>query len=204
MYQTDIDQLKYIEEDDEVGKDVFPDGLFLNAIIESGYPTFRSAIKRRKLSRPMAALIREQHIPVWGSPKPERFATILDYGCGYGNDASRIGCDRYDPWWHPNKPTPPYIYITCTYVLNVIKNDEQRAEVIDKVMSLLSRSGAAFFAVRRDIHKAHPVTARSYWQLPIIMDPPAESIYKCSGFEIYRILSEDYRGKDDSRCSSSL
>lgn len=196
MYKTDINQLKYLKQNDE---------LDLNTIINSGYPTFRSAIKRNKLSKPLEILIQRQLLPIWGMPKQWRLAKILDYGCGYGTDASRIGCDRYDPYWYPILPRPPYLYILCTYVLNIIKDTDVRAEVIDHIMSLLPESdGAAYFAVRRDIKEARAVTNRSYWQVPIIMSYPAESIYRCSGFEIYCILKEEWNGKEDSKCSSSL
>lgn len=65
---------------------------------------------RKKLSAPMRWLFE------WGLLE---HGSILDYGCGRGNDALLISADKYDPAFYPDKPTMQYDIVTCHYALNV-------------------------------------------------------------------------------------
>jgi len=98
-------------------------------------------------------------------------ATHLDYGCGRGDDADLLFCDKFDPHWHPTEPSTTYDSISCIYVLNVIEDEAERDEAVTKILSLLNPGGKAFFAVRRD--KFTPgKTSRGTWQGWIKLNAP--------------------------------
>jgi hypothetical protein len=96
----------------------------------------RSAIHRYKLSRPMQALVNAGLIqPGW---------THLDYGCGYGDDVTRlqrmgIHSWGWDPYWFPHTPKQPSDVVTCLFVLNGILHREERVAVLRECWSLTKR-----------------------------------------------------------------
>jgi SAM-dependent methyltransferase len=112
-----------------------------------------TAIKRKKLSSPMKYLYDECLIS----------SNHLDYGCGRGDDADTLFCDKYDPNWFPEKPQTRYDSITCVYVLNVIEEHKEREAVIKDIKGLLNPGGKAYIAVRRDNFK-EGYTSRGTWQ----------------------------------------
>ena len=112
----------------------------------------RTAIKRRSPSLPLQWLVRKGLVSQFH----------LDYGCGRGDDADYLGCDRYDPHYFPDKPKGKYLSITCIYVLNVIEDKGERTRVIAKVSDLLLSGGKAYFAVRRDIKKDGKTSRGTY------------------------------------------
>ncbi len=114
---------------------------------------------------------------------------ILDFGCGRGADVAHLqslgfkcwGTDKFHkghlgfqnaaPW---DKP----LTICCTYVLNVILCDEERADVLKEVATLLNPEGVAYFTVRRDIPEEGTPTQR--W-----VELSMPSIHRTRSFEIY-------------------
>ena len=116
-----------------------------------GDASARTAIARSTLSAPMAYL----------RGKGLLRGKVLDYGSGRGTDARKVGADKYDPNYAPEKPDRQYDTITCNYVLNVIPPKEA-AGVVARVKRLLKPGGKAYFAVRRDIEKPGKTTAGTY------------------------------------------
>lgn len=117
---------------------------------------------------------------------------VLDYGCGRGQDANRLGIDRYDPYYFPDLPTGPYDTITCNYVLNVIEDPKDRAEVVRMINLLLAPGGVAYLTVRRDV-KGEVATSRGTWQSGNIVVKEGQSIWRNGRFETYAI-----RRREDS------
>jgi len=91
---------------------------------------------------------------------------VLDFGCGFGKDVDLlkvkgISIIGYDKHYFPKYPTKKFDTIICFYVLNVLMQEEQ-ATILMEISQLLKPTGAAYFAVRRDIkfegfriHKLH-------------------------------------------------
>ena len=105
----------------------------------------RTAMKRNKASAPLCRLHSLDLLK----------GRVLDYGCGHGGDVEYMrlhGMDvcGYDPYWQPDFPIGSYDTITCTYVLNVVDVEEEKA-VIERTRQLLSPGGKVFFSVRRDL-----------------------------------------------------
>jgi len=117
----------------------------LGHIAVSGHLT---AIKRNGASAPLKMFLKNKIF----SPT----SSILDYGCGHGADVRELeglgfNVTGYDPYWAPIELIASD-YITCTYVLNVVPED-QRPEVILKIKNLLKPNGQALITVRRDFSK---------------------------------------------------
>jgi DNA phosphorothioation-associated putative methyltransferase len=60
---------------------------------------------------------------------------VFDYGCGRGGDIQRlreqgIPCDGWDPVHRPESPRTPAEVVNLGYVVNVIEDAEERAEVL--------------------------------------------------------------------------
>ena len=107
--------------------------------------SYRTAIKRGKPSAPLKRLLKANQIR----------GTVLDYGCGRGDDLRHLinqGFDAigYDPHWLPYEPSTLFDTILCTYVLNVVSLDEEN-QILVKISDLLVPGGTAFITVRRDI-----------------------------------------------------
>lgn len=112
---------------------------------------------------------------------------LLDFGSGRGFDADHYGMTAYDPHWSPDPPdlVAQYDTIVCSYVLNVVEPEEEQ-RILAKVASLLSRTGTAYFAVRRDISRTGQ-RGRGCWQrwvelkLPTVTENRSFAIYAMSG-----------------------
>jgi len=135
----------------------------------------KTAIKRRGPSRPLKWLLGEGLI----------YVVHLDYGCGRGDDADYLDCDKYDPYYFPDMPSRAYSSITCTYVLNVIEDAAERTRVITKVASLLRPGGTAYFTVRRDLKKEGRTSTGTY-QCIVKLDK-LNLLYENSKFAIYEL-----------------
>lgn len=138
----------------------------------------RTAIHRKGMSRPAR----------WLQSAGLIKGRVLDYGCGFGEDAQQLQCERYDPYYAPTPPTGLYDTVLCTYVLNVLQLAEQD-EVIGRVRKLLVPNGHAYFTVRRDIKEAY-TTERGNYQTPVWLSLPV--IREWSDRAIYDAPSVTY------------
>ena len=83
-------------------------------------------------------------------------ATVLDYGCGRGQDAKRLGFKCYDPNWFPDTPFDPvripdtYDFVFTIYVFDVISDVESRLAAMDDCRKLLKSDGEMIHIVRVD------------------------------------------------------
>lgn len=69
--------------------------------------------------------------------------TILDYGCGRGQDVNRLQqmgleVDGWDPYYAPDTPLRTREVVFLNYVLNVIENQAERRETLAKAWALSS------------------------------------------------------------------
>jgi len=104
---------------------------------------WRTAIKRKALSIPMRYLVKKHLL----------MGRTLDYGCGRGYDADALKLEKYDPNWGPQElPEGEFDTIVCSYVLNVLP-EEERKEVIENIRSKLKPHGVAYISVRADVSK---------------------------------------------------
>lgn len=76
---------------------------------------------------------------------------VLDFGSG--KDVHPY--TRFDPYYDPDPKVLTYQYdvVTCNYVLNVIEEEKDRAEVIRTIKSLLSGRGYALISVYQGYEK---------------------------------------------------
>jgi hypothetical protein len=118
-----------------------------------------TAIKRRNLSAPANWLYLNRHLPFPGMPN---YYSILDYGCGRGDDVrhlTELGYDArgYDPHWGPEAepwfewPGVRFDVVLCTYVLNVVEPGPNRYHILDALRRCVKPEGRIFVTVRRDI-----------------------------------------------------
>jgi len=93
----------------------------------------KTALGRSLLSRPVARAIEDGLIT--------NETTVLDYGCGRGGDVERltrqgIKCVGYDPVYRPEPVTGPADVTNLGYVINVIEDARERAEVLRRAWTL--------------------------------------------------------------------
>jgi hypothetical protein len=96
----------------------------------------RTAISRSRLSAPMQSLAR------WGFL--DTSLTVLDYGCGRGDDVSALaaaGIDviGWDPHFAPEARLIESDIVNLGYVLNVIESPSERAEALVSAYRLTRR-----------------------------------------------------------------
>jgi 2-polyprenyl-3-methyl-5-hydroxy-6-metoxy-1,4-benzoquinol methylase len=138
-------------------------------------PTWKTAIKRRQVSLPIRKhLMRELTDPC---------KRVLDYGCGRGYDADRLGMFKYDPHFSPEAPEGKFDYIYCGYVLNVLTQSEGR-QIIKEIQSLLTPRGVAYVAVRRDMKPDNPN------QRKVVLDGEVISYHDNSRYALYYFWSD--------------
>lgn len=102
--------------------------------------THRTAISRARMSAPA------RHLRELGLIR----GRVLDYGCGRGVDARELVCAKWDPHWSPVMPEGLFDTVLCTYVLNVVKKDEEEA-ILGSLRRKLAPGGRAYVSVRRDL-----------------------------------------------------
>lgn len=79
---------------------------------------------------------------------------VLDFGCGRGFDAEILlhrgfNINRFDPYFFPEMPNGKFHLVTCSYVLNVLTNDnDNRQMVIRQAWSKVEDGGMLFISVR--------------------------------------------------------
>lgn len=106
----------------------------------------RTAIGRVGFSRPIRLALEA------GLITPDR--TVFDYGCGRGQDLSRlsrqgIAAEGWDPTHRPDARLKPADVVNLGYVLNVIEDAEERRQVVQDAWDLAS--GLLIVAARLDI-----------------------------------------------------
>lgn len=84
---------------------------------------------------------------------PDEYKTLLDYGCGRGDDVRSLNRNRiinaigYDPHFYDlEENLARSDIVTCFFVLNVIDDSNERIKVIKHVLELAKKE--AYFAVR--------------------------------------------------------
>lgn len=140
---------------------------------------WRTATKRNKLSKPLRWL-REQGLLE---------GRHLDYGCGRGDDADELGCERYDPHFSPVMPPGWFDTITCLYVLNVIESERSRLSVVRDIQSKLEDDGRAYISVRANRKDLKGLTSIGTWQGLVTLNLPI--VYKDSDTVIYELRYDD-------------
>ena len=96
----------------------------------------RTAMKRQDMSRPMRLAIEAELIP------PE--SSVFDYGCGLGADIAGltglgIEVDGWDPVHRPDAERKTADLVNLGYVINVIEDPLERADVVRKAWKLARR-----------------------------------------------------------------
>jgi DNA phosphorothioation-associated putative methyltransferase len=87
----------------------------------------RTAIVRRDLSQPVQVLVSHRVLT--------EKTTILDYGCGQGDDVAALAANGYqaygwDPHYAPDGPRIAADVVNLGFVLNVIEDRHERAETL--------------------------------------------------------------------------
>ena len=108
---------------------------------------------------------------------------VLDYGCGKGVDAEKLGIHRYDPHYFPKKPEGLFDTIVCNYVLNVVKDRRGRG-IIKRIKALLKPGGVAYLTVRADV-SGEGFTKRQTFQRDVKLKLPVE--HKTGWYRMYRL-----------------
>ena len=120
---------------------------------------------------------------------------VLDYGCGHGFDADRLGWEAYDPYYRPGHPTGPYNTIIVNHVASILTG-APREELFRAVNVLLAPSGTAYISVSRNIPVSGKPAPRRRIQNYVILTLP--SIFDDEEEEIYR-LAKDTAFEDRTR-----
>ena len=122
--------------------------------------SWKTAITRRKISRPMHWLISNNLITE---------KSVLDYGCGRGTDVNflkslRYNVVGYDPYFFPVMPLGSFDVVTCIYVLNVIPEEIERRDILYKGLEYLKAGGRMYAAIRADKANLKGWTRNDTWQ----------------------------------------
>lgn len=93
----------------------------------------RTAIGRGDLSMPIRLSLRDNVVAQGKS--------VLDYGCGRGQDVRRLRqmglkADGWDPYYAPDTPLHAHEVVLLSYVLNVIEDQAERRETLEKAWAL--------------------------------------------------------------------
>jgi hypothetical protein len=146
-----------------------------------GSSSWKTALTRKKVALP----IRKHLLATLSDP----CRRTLDYGCGKGFDADRLGMFKYDPHFFPEAPCGPFWNVYCGYVLNVVSVKEGQ-QIVDDIHDLLGKRGRAFIVVRRDVKKAG-LTSKGTYQRNVILKG-ASTMYRCSKYHVYSF----FKGED--------
>ena len=113
----------------------------------------------------------------------------LDYGCGRGDDVAYFGLRGWDinGDHKPLKRHDDFNTILCSYVLNVIPDEDERKSVIANIQKHLTRNGTAYLTVRNDKQHLNGWTKIGTYQT--FVDLPLPIVHKTSGYIIYRLES---------------
>lgn len=116
-------------------------------MIEGYNPFLKTALHRKTLSAPTRILEEKNFLK----------GTILDFGCGHGDDIKLLqkkgynvfGYDKYNPIYKEDKLLENrYNTITCNYVFNVIPTLQECSDLLEQLHKL---SDNIYIAIRSDI-----------------------------------------------------
>ena len=115
--------------------------------------------------------------------------STLDYGCGRGDDAEYFGVWGWDihGGTHPTITGWLFDTILCSYVLNVIPDEDERKSVIANIQKHLTWNGTAYLTVRNDKQNLNGWTKIGTYQT--FVDLPLPIVHKTSGYIIYKLES---------------
>lgn len=118
----------------------------------------KAALHRSDVSRPIRLALDD------GLVRPD--TRVLDYGCGHGEDlrqlrARGIDCAGWDPVFRPDGERKPADIVNLGYVINVIEDPAERAEVLRNAWALAE--GVLIVAARLAI-EARPNAAASAFE----------------------------------------
>jgi DNA phosphorothioation-associated putative methyltransferase len=126
----------------------------------------KTAIRRFQHSKPISLAM--QHGVI------REDCTILDYGCGRGEDVSLLQkhgmqAEGWDPHFRPDAPLNPADVVNLGYVLNVIENPFERTETLRKAYRLARRTLVVAVRVDQSLEKGVPfedglITSRGAFQ----------------------------------------
>lgn len=139
---------------------------------------WRTATKRGRLSKPTKRLQADHLLE----------GRILDYGCGRGDDADELGCERYDPHFSPVMPTGWFDVIICNYVLNVIETEATRLQVVRDIQAKLEDDGYAYISVRSNKKDLKGLTSIGTWQGLVTL--PLPIVYKDADSTTYELRAD--------------
>lgn len=96
----------------------------------------RTALRRIELSRPVRLALSDSLI--------NSNRTVLDYGCGLGDDVRQlreqnVDCVGWDPFFSPSQTPRHSDVVNLGYVVNVIENTEERAKTLVDAWSLTQK-----------------------------------------------------------------
>ncbi|WP_285184687.1 DNA phosphorothioation-associated putative methyltransferase [Rhodococcus sp. MEB041] len=96
----------------------------------------RTAIGRSGLSMPLRRTL--------GDGLLARGEAVLDFGCGRGQDVSRLAqmsvkASGWDPYYSPDVPLVPHDVVMLTYVLNVIETAAERESTLSRAWGLATK-----------------------------------------------------------------
>ena len=95
-------------------------------------------------------------------------ATILDYGCGRGDDVETLKSLGYrargwDPVHAPSTRRVPSEFVTCNFVINVIDRPEERIEVLQAAWALTKTMLLVSARLEHERDAAHTVPRSDGW-----------------------------------------
>lgn len=120
----------------------------------------RTAMRRRDLSVPA------QHLLNLGVLS--KGTTVLDYGCGRGDDVDALkelgyAARGWDPVHAPSTRRTPAEVVSCNYVLNVIDEQSERREVVAAAWKLSKRLLLVSARLEYEQDEAHVVPRGDGW-----------------------------------------
>jgi DNA phosphorothioation-associated putative methyltransferase len=120
-----------------------------------GIARHKTALRRTDLSRPIRLALNDGLI----SPS----TSVFDYGCGRGGDLQRlreqgISCEGWDPVHRPEVPRTPAEVVNLGYVVNVIEDAEERADVLRAAWTLARKVLVVAARLEIDVRQAPGVS----------------------------------------------
>jgi hypothetical protein len=109
---------------------------------------------------------------------------VLDYGCGFGFDADRLGWEAYDPHYRQTPPPGLFDTVVCNHVANMLTRASRR-ELLRTLQLLLADGGRAYVSVSRKIPREGKLALRKRIQNYVVLTLP--SLYRDDELEVYRL-----------------